>query len=287
MTDLATSIALIVLGPLLIGLLLGIDRRLTARMQNRVGPPLLQPYFDLWKLFGKERRAVNQAQVSYAAASLLLQITAFVIFAAGGDLLVAFFVSGAGNLALALGAFSSKSAYGQLGGQRELLQVLAYEPVLFLVIFLLGWHNGSFLSDSFDEDVLLTLGLALLAMIPVVLITMQKSPFDIATAHQEIVSGVYVEYSGTYLGLLKLASWFELAFVFGVISLFFSSSDIVISLLGKSLLVLAFLFAAVLIDNSSARLTRWDMVRMTLAFGLGLTIINLSALWFNISGAIW
>jgi ech hydrogenase subunit B len=283
-TDLTTGLALIILGPVLVGLLLGIDRRLTARMQNRAGPPLLQPFHDLRKLFGKERRAVNQAQISFAAASLLLQITAFVIFAAGGDLLVAFFVSGAGNLTLALGAFSSRSAYGQLGGQRELLQVLAYEPVLFLVIFILGWHNGSFLVGSFDGSMVPLLSLALIAMMPVVLITMQKSPFDVATAHQEIISGVYVEYSGPYLGMLKLASWFELAFIFGVITLFFSSNDLVISLLGKSILVLVFLFFAVLIDNTTARSTRWDMVRTTLTFGLGLTIVNLTLLWLDISG---
>lgn len=287
MTDAVTVLAMMVVVPLLVGLLLGIDRRLTARMQNRVGPPLLQPFYDLWKLFGKERRAVNQAQVSFAAASLLLQFTAFAVFATGGDLLVVFFVSGAGNLALALGAFSSRSAYGQLGGQRELLQVLAYEPVLFLVIFVLGWENGSFLSDAFGENLLFLLPLTLLAMFPVVLITMQKSPFDIATAHQEIVSGVYVEYSGTYLGLLKIAHWFELAFVFGIITLFFTADDIVLSLLGKSFLVLVFVFLAVLIDNSTARTTRGDMVFKALAFGLGLTIINLTLLWIDVSGAIW
>ncbi|MFA5311981.1 MAG: complex I subunit 1 family protein [Methanomassiliicoccales archaeon] len=287
MTDLITGLALVIVVPFLIGLLLGIDRILTARMQNRFGPPLLQPFYDLRKLFGKERRAVNQAQVSYAAASLVLQMAAFVVFAFGGDLLVAFFVSGAGNLALALGAFSSRSAYGQLGGQRELLQLLAYEPVLFLVIFILGWHNGSFLADSFGGDLLLVLSLTLIAMLPVVIITMQKSPFDIATAHQEIISGVYVEYSGTYLGLLKIAHWFELAFVFGVITLFFSSDDIVISLLGKALLVLVFLFAAVLIDNSTARTTRGGMVSKVLTFGLALTIINLTVLWIDVSGVFW
>jgi len=287
MTDVVVAVALIVLGPLLIGVLLGVDRRLTARMQNRVGPPILQPFYDLWKLFGKDGRAVNQTQVSFATASLLLQITAFVIFASGGDLFVAFFVSGAGNLALALGAFSSRSAYGQLGGHRELLNILAYEPVLFLVIFALGWYNGSFLSDSFDEDLLTLLPLALIALMPVLLITMQKSPFDVSTAHQEIVSGVYVEYSGKYLGLLKIAHWFELAFIFGTITLFFSSDDIAISLIGKSLLVLAFLFAAVLIDNSTARLTRWDMVTISLTYGLSLTVVNIVLLWTDISGGIW
>lgn len=284
MTDIMTALALTVLGPLSVGLLLGVDRKLTARMQNRVGPPILQPFYDLVKLFGKERRADNQAQISYAAACLLLQMVAFIIFATGGDLLVAFFVSGAGNLALALGAFSSRSAFGQIGGQRELLQVLAYEPVLFLVIFMLGWWNGSFLSDSYSDNLLGVMILVLVAMMPVVLIVMQKSPFDIATAHQEIVSGVYVEYSGTYLGILELAHWFELAFIFALLTLFYSNDDVVLSIAIKVGIVLAFMFFAILIDNSTARLTSWDMIKLTLLIGIGLVSVNMAAIWLHTEG---
>ena len=270
----AYSLAFLLAGPMLIGMLLGVDRRITARMQNRVGPPLLQPFYDMAKLFRKDPRSTNHAQVSFALAALLLQIGAWCVFALGGDLLVAFFVSGAGSLAVALGAFSTRSAYSQLGAHRELLQVLSYEPVLFLAIIAIAWHNGTFFADMQDHDLLVLLPLVAMAFVPVALIKMQKSPFDLATAHQELVSGVYVEYSGPYYGILKLAQWFELALLFGMLSLLFWDATPWISVLGKSVLVMIVFFAAVLIDNSTARLTRWDMVRQTWTYGLLLIGIN-------------
>jgi ech hydrogenase subunit B len=279
MIDVPMALLLLLAGPLLIGLLLGLDRRITARMQNRVGPPLLQPFYDLAKLFHKDPKSTNKAQISFALAALLLQISAWTIFALGGDILVAFFVSGAGSLALALGAFSVRSAYSQLGAQRELLQILAYEPVLLIALVALAWYNGSFLANAQDHDLLFLMPLVILTFIPVVLIKMQKSPFDLATAHQELVSGVYVEYSGPYLGILKLAHWFELALLFGLLSLFFWDGALWISLLGKLMLMVAVFFVAVLLDNSTARLTRWDMVRYTWMFGLVLLGINLLALF--------
>ncbi|OPY31689.1 MAG: F(420)H(2) dehydrogenase subunit H [Methanomassiliicoccales archaeon PtaU1.Bin124] len=277
MTD-VVSLLLLAFGPLAIGLLLGVDRRITARMQNRVGPPLLQPFYDLAKLFRKDRRSTNRTQVSFAVAALLLQMAAWCVFALGGDLLVAFFVSGAGSLALALGAFSVRSAYSQIGAQRELLQMLSYEPILLLALLVLGWQSGTFMADAQDESMLFLLPLVIITFVPVLAIKMQKSPFDLATAHQEIVSGVYVEFAGPYYGLLKLANWFELALVFGFLSLFFWDQNVYVSIVGKSLLAFLFLFVTVLLDNSTARLTREQMVKYALTFGLGLIAVNVLAI---------
>lgn len=268
------AVVLLALGPLLIALMMGIDRRITARMQNRVGPPLLQPFYDLAKLFRKDPRSTNRTQVSFALAALALQIGAWCVFALGGDLLVAFFVSGAASLAVALGAFSTRSAYSQLGAQRELLQVLAYEPILFLAIIALAWYNGTFMADLQDRNMLVILPLVVLAFIPIALIKMQKSPFDLATAHQELVSGVYVEYSGPYYGILKLAQWFELALLFGILSLFFWDGTLWMSVLGKLAMLIVIYFATILIDNSTARLTRWDMVRLTWTYGFIFVGVN-------------
>jgi ech hydrogenase subunit B len=273
--DLLVMAIILVLSPFAIGLLMGLDRKLTARMQNRVGPPILQPFYDLFKLFGKERRLMNNSQAVFGIAAMLLQAAAFVLLVTGGDLLILFFVSGAGSFSLVMGAFSARSPFSYFGAQRELLQILAYEPVLFMAIFAIGYREGTFLSNGIGQDLIVVLPLALLALLPVVLIKMEKSPYDIAVAHTELISGPYVEYSGRYLAYTEIAHWFELGIVFGIMTLFFQDPNLYIAIAGKVLIVLAFFLVALIIDNSTARLTRTRMVKFTLAFGMTLTVANI------------
>jgi formate hydrogenlyase subunit 4 len=141
------NLAVFILAPLTVGLLQGLDRKLTARMQNRRGPPLVQPFYDMIKLLAKKPILLNNLQVTFAGASLLFQAAALALFVAGGDLLVAFFVSGAGSVFLALGAFTARSPVSYLGAQRELLAIFAYEPILFLAVLSIGLQ-GTFLVDE-------------------------------------------------------------------------------------------------------------------------------------------
>jgi ech hydrogenase subunit B len=284
--DVLVMLFLLIVSPFAIGLLMGLDRKLTARMQNRVGPPILQPYYDLFKLFGKERRVMNNSQAVFGIAAMLLQVSAFVLLVTGGDLLIVFFVSGAGSFSLVMGAFSARSPFSYFGAQRELLQILAYEPVLFLAIFAIAYREGTFLSNGIGQDLLVVLPLALLALLPVILIKMEKSPYDIAVAHTELISGPYVEYSGRYLAFTEIAHWFELGIVFGIITLFFQDPNVYVSIAGKVLIVLAFFLVALIIDNSTARLTRTRMVKFTLAFGMTLTVANIVIVFLADKGVL-
>ena len=141
------AIAIFIIGPLLVGLSMGLDRRITARLQNRRGPPLLQPFYDIAKLFSKRPLVLGDLQGMFAVFCLAFQAAAFGLFALGGDLVVAFFISSMGAVFLVLGAYSTPSPYSHLGANRELLALLAYEPVLFLVIIAVG-VNGSFLAGE-------------------------------------------------------------------------------------------------------------------------------------------
>jgi ech hydrogenase subunit B len=279
------SIGLLILAPLAVGVLLGVDRRLTARMQNRVGPPLLQPFYDLFKLMGKSRSLLNSGQVAFALCYLLFQFLALAVLVFGGDLLVVFFLSSAGSVFLVLGAFSAHSPFSQMGAQRELLQVLAYEPVLFVVIMALGFDQRTFLAADIDRMLLAPLLLAFIALIPVLIIKLQKSPYDIATAHTELVSGPHVEYSGPYLAVVEFAHWLEIAVILGVMSLFWYDPTLWISVLGKVALILAVWFVVVVMDNITARLVRRRMVSFTLSFGLTLVALNLVVLHYVLPGA--
>jgi ech hydrogenase subunit B len=277
MIDLSMLAAIIIWAaiPALIGLLLGADRVLTARLQGRKGPRLTQPLRDLAKLLGKDSKQVNASQVVFAYLALALQAVAALLLVTGGDVLAAFLVSGAGSFVMVLGALSVRSPYSHLGAQRELVQMMATEPVLLLVVLTVGYAGGSFLGSEVGDLMFATLPLATIALLPAFLIRLEKSPFDIATAHSEVVSGPYVEYSGRVLGITKLAHWFELAVLFGILLLFFNQPDPLVDAVLKAAVALLVVFGAVLIDNSSARSTRWSMLRTALAFGLGTVTVNL------------
>jgi ech hydrogenase subunit B len=275
---------LLVLAPLAVGLLLGVDRKLTARMQNRVGPPVLQPFYDLMKLMGKRRNLLNSGQVAFALGYLLFQFLALAVLAFGGDLLVVFFLSSAGSVFLVLGAFSARSPFSQMGAQRELLQVLAYEPVLFMVIIVMGFDQRTFMAGDFSNALLPPLLLALIALIPVLVIKLQKSPYDVATAHTELVSGPHIEYSGPYLAVVEFAHWLEISVMLGIMSLFWYDPTLWISLIGKIALILVAWFVVLLIDNVTARLVRRRMVSFTLSFGLTLVALNLILLQYVLPG---
>jgi ech hydrogenase subunit B len=284
--SLMAGIALWALVPLLIGLLLGADRVLTARLQGRQGPTVLQPLRDIAKLLGKGGKQVNVSQVVFAYMALALQAVAALILLLGGDILVALLLSGAGSFVLVLGALSVRSPYSHVGAHRELLQILATEPVLLLLVLTLGYANGSFLGSDMGDLLVATLPLAVIALVPTFLIRLEKSPYDIATAHSEVVSGPYIEYSGSALGVTKLAHWFELAVLFGLLMLFFDQPDPLLDAVLKVSMVLVMVFAVALIDNSTARSTRWNMLRFTLAFGLGAIALNLFAIYMSNTGVI-
>jgi ech hydrogenase subunit B len=273
---LLVQIAVIIAAPFAVAILLGIDRIITARMQNRVGPPVSQVLYDFFKLVGKEPMLLNRPQVIFAMLYLTFSIIAFVLFVFGLDLIIIFFAGAAGSVFLVVGAFSVRSPYSHMGANRELLQITAYEPVLLLALLIIGIQGGSFaVADLYRVgDLIFTLPLVFVALIVVLVIKMQKSPYDVATAHQEIVSGPFVEYSGPYLAITKLGHWFELALLFGIFTLFFNSDNLLISAAVKVLLVLVALLVVQIIDNATARLTRERMLKFTATFGIIAIVAN-------------
>lgn len=272
--------------PLLVGVLLGLDRVLTARLQGRQGPSVLQSLRDLTKLLHKKGSYVNGSQAMFAYGALVLQASAALVLIMGSDVLTAFLLSGVGCFLMVMAALSVRSPYSHLGAQRELVQMMATEPVVMMIVLSSGYASGSFLGSDMDEMLVLTLPLAAASMVPVLLIRLEKSPYDIATAHSEIVSGPYVEFSGRGLGITKLAHWFELAVMFGILLLLFRLPDPALDLAVKAMVVLAVVVMTAVIDNTTARLTRWRMLRFSLTFCLGAVMLNLIVLYLVNTGVI-
>jgi ech hydrogenase subunit B len=272
----------LVLAPVAGGLLMGIDRKLSARMQGRVGPPVVQPFYDLIKLFSKEALVSTKMQLVSVYLYLTSVVLSVVMLVLGQDLLVLLFVLALGSVSLILGAFSVRSPYSQLGAYRELLLLLSYEPLLALFVVGVYLATGSFMvRDIFrmEQPLLLTLPLFAVTQILVLAMKMNKSPFDISSshhAHQEIVRGILTEFSGPYLGVIELTHWYELVLLLGMTALLWANNLWV----GAALAIGSY-FVVIVIDSITARMTwRWTL-RVGWGIGIPLAVINLMMVYLG------
>ena len=280
MIALAWAIAFILLAPAIGGLVAGIDRKITAHMQGRVGPSVFQPFYDVGKLFEKEGAMVNETQRFYVLSYLVFAVFAGAIFFAGGNLLLVIFALTLAEVFLVLGAYAANSPYSHIGAERELLQIMAYEPMLLLAAVGMYVATKSFnVADIAGFPTLLVLLLPGLffGFIYILTFKLRKSPFDISTshhAHQEIVKGVTTEFSGPNLGCIELAHWYEVVLMLGFVFLFFAASWIIalIAIIIVYLLELA-------IDNTNARV-KWQLaVKSSWAIAIVLGVLNIAALY--------
>ncbi len=273
-------LATIMLAPLVGGLLVGIDRKLSARMQGRMGPPIIQPFYDLIKLFSKDALVSTKMQLVSVYVYLTSVVLSLVMLVLGQDLLVLLFVLALGSVSIILGAFSVRSPYSQLGAYRELLLLLSYEPLLALFVVGVYLATGSFMvRDIFrlEQPLLLTLPLFGLTQILVLAMKMNKSPFDISAshhAHQEVVRGILTEFSGPYLGIIELTHWYELVLLLGLTVLLWATNVWV----GIALAIVSY-FAVIVLDSITARMTwRWTL-RVGWGIGIPLAVINLMTVY--------
>jgi formate hydrogenlyase subunit 4 len=257
MISLVGVVAFILLAPVIGGLIAGIDRKITAHMQGRVGPPILQPFYDVGKLFEKEKTVANDTQRFYAISYFIFMIFTGALFFAGGDILLVIFALTLAQIFLVLGAYSANSPYSHIGAERELIQIMAYEPMIIIAAVGMYVVTKSFTIASYPQPLVLFLPGIFAGFIYILTIKLRKSPFDISTshhAHQEIVKGVTTEFSGPTLGLIEVTHWYETVFLLGFVYLFFAFSP----LIGIIAVILVYLLE-LLIDNASARV-KWQLV---------------------------
>jgi ech hydrogenase subunit B len=273
----------LIAGPILGGLVSGMDRILTARMQSRIGPPLLQPFYDVIKLLFKEPLVVNVWQVFCAYVYVAASSIALVLFFLQSDLLLILFVQAVGAVMLVVGALSSTSPYSQIGAHRELLQILSYEPLLVLVVVGIYLETGSFkLARIYDwpDPLLPRLPFLFIVLGYALTIKLRKSPFDLSTCHhghQEIVKGLLTDYSGPFLALTEVGNWFEVVLLLGLCTLFWSTSWV-----GMGVLLAATYFLEILVDNITSRMNwRW---MLSYVWGVGLTLSLVNLIWLTQGG---
>jgi len=208
------------------------DRKLTARIQWRVGPPFFQPVWDFLKLLGKEVIVPEGASRFLFLAAPLFGLAAVtvvtailiraIIFPAQsfvGDLIVVIYLLTVPSQAVILGAFASANPLASLGGSREMKQILSYElPFILAIVVVLIKAGGAirigeiirYQAASRPVVASVSGALAFLMSLLVMQAKLAKAPFDAPEAETEIMGGAYIEYSGVALGLFKLTQWMML-----------------------------------------------------------------------------
>jgi len=212
----------------------GIDRKLAARMQARVGPPIRQPFMDFFKLMIKENivpeNAVPWIFNGVPIMTLVVSITILYYMPIGnispllsgyGDIILIAYLLTIPAIGMVIGGFASGSPYANVGAQREMVMMMSYELPLVTTIIAIGWK----LSQVYPQLNVFSLAVinahpiwglvgplgfvgAILLFITLALVTpgeLSKIPFDVPEAETELAGGLLVEYSGRNLALFSLA----------------------------------------------------------------------------------
>jgi NADH-quinone oxidoreductase subunit H len=216
-----------------------LDRKIAARMQQRVGPPLLQPFADFIKMLGKEvidpagvdRKAFDAAPVVALAAAMTAYLYIPIVggspFAFQGDLVLVLYLLTLPTIALFLLGWLSRNVFSSVGGVRAVTMLFIYEVPFFLALLMPALMAGSW---SISEIALWQQEHGWFALLqPIGFVVgliglqakLERQPFDIPEAETEIVAGPWTELTGRRLALMHLTMQVMLVAGSGLIAALF------------------------------------------------------------------
>jgi len=277
----------------------GIVRKITARVQSRIGPPVIQPYYDIIKLLGKENLTAGNLVFNFAPMMSFAAILSVICFIPLGyktnlltgyaDVITIIYLLVLGGVAILLGALASRNTFAMIGASREMATMIMVEPVLAMTFFVgavkvkslsIGSTVFTIMNNGYSLSAFLMMALYLMALQAFV----GKQPFDIAEAEQEILEGPFVEYSGPNLALFKyslmLKRMFYAALFVMVFAPFLHSGiyflDIITQLIG-----VAFVFVLIALVGSTNPRLRIDQA---VKYYSVLIVISLAAVGLSVYG---
>jgi formate hydrogenlyase subunit 4 len=295
-------------------LLCGIDRKLVAKMQKRVGPPILQPFYDFFKLCGKETiipAAANKTVFLVAplvglAALVVIQlfipIFSFTAFSGMADIIVILYLLLIPAMSTIMGGAASGSPYAGVGLSREMVTVISCELPLVLVLLAVGKAVGNALGTGLCFS-LSTIAayqvnngslITHVSMIPAAIAFLMvipgetgNHPFDAAEAETEICEGLLAEYSGAPLGVYKLSHAVKMLTMTSIfVALFFGGIGtgivIVDALIVFLLCVIVTGFSISAVHAVTARLKIEQVFKYYWTVVSGVALISLVLAWYGL-----
>ena len=213
----------------------GVRRKLVARMQNRIGPPIWQPIFDVIKLWNKGGSdSLASKNVFFVVAPLLYFLVTlglflfvpFSIISFDFDFLLLIYLLILDSALYVLIGLASNNPYSILGSMRELILMLSYELILAVTLITIFVFNNILSVAQFDSFFLFwKLPIATVCFLSVVFMGIRVTPYDTVEATTEILESVKSEYSGKGLAFLELAKSLKLAF-FAILTVFLFIGEI-------------------------------------------------------------
>ena len=235
----AQMLLVLALAPLLTGLV----RKTKARLVRRHGPPLLQPYRDLWRLMRKEAVLAQNASwlfrtgpyfifaTTWVAAALVPTFATGLMFSWTADLIAIIALLGSARFFLALVGMDVGTSFGGIGSSREVMIASLAEPAMLMVVFTLALLAGSTQLSTIADYMLssnvglrVSLAMALVALIMVAIAENGRVPIDNPATHLELTmvhEAMVLEYSGRHLAVLELASFLKLLLYVSMIGCLF------------------------------------------------------------------
>ena len=259
-----------------------IDRKLYARLQNRIGPPWFQPFADFIKLLAKEDTIPEEADIGIfklmPVLALAATVSAFLyipiwgthaLFSFEGDIIVVLYLLTIPTLTYFLGGWYSRSVYSMIGAVRSLTQLFAYEVPLFMCILAAALLADTWsLSDmavfysahkSFLAFNILGFAIALISLLG----KLERTPFDIPEAETEIVAGSFTEYSGRFFALFRLSLDIEMVVVSALLAAVYLPFGLALGpVAGFVLFIAKTLFIVALISLAHASFARLRLDQM-------------------------
>ena len=293
--NLTTSILLYAIHILVLPLLLiGLLRRVKARLQNRCGPPLMQPVWDLFKLLKKGETVSETATAVFRYAPLINLGTTFAVSLMipwlgvpspiAGDLFLIVYVIAAGKFCMSLSGLDTGSAFGAIGSSREAAIGLMVEPALLLGLAALAVHAHSssmsvILAPGANGHAPILVFLLVIAVWMCVTADLARMPVDDPTTHLELTmihEAMILENSGRNLAFIEYAVALKTAVMLGlvcrIVMLMFPAQPPVVSyLISMGLLAGSFAFLAV-IESVLVKL-RWRRLPNFLSYAIGASIL--------------
>jgi len=273
-----------------------VERKTIARMQQRIGPPVLQPFYDFVKLLGKEspryhgiQGLLMKAWPALSVSVLLAALALIPVFPAkggfSGDLILLITLLELPSIFYMLAGFTSRSVYGKVGSMREASLSLSSNLLFLTAVMMIAVTADTFqLSELAAPSASAARWLGLAAIILCIPAKLRLNPFSTSSAEQEIYSGPLTEYSGADLALWELAHGLEWLALSGfVVSLSFPRTGFRLADAGIfAFLCLAMVVVLATIAAATARLTIDRSVRFYWRWSVALAVVFLmSAVLFR------
>ena len=273
----------LVLVPVLAPMGVGLVNLLKAKLQRRQGPPIIQPYRNLWKLLHKDEVISHDASPVFRIAPFIVFSVTLIVGASiplfgsflalpTGDLITIVYLLALGTFFLALAGMDTGSAFGGFGSSREMTMSALAEGSFILSLLVLVLMAGTtnlagisqFISGNYGHF-LTPILLALAGFLVVLLAETSRFPFDNADTHLELTmihEAMLLEYSGKRLALMEWAAANKLMIFAALASnMFFpigiaataSAGAVLVALLALAAKLVVVYVAVALLESSIAK----------------------------------